>query len=320
MFRGRECAREIRGTLGLCFGKRTRKAITENGKNILTTRVSPISSITKRSTRESQFIVENATAKHLQVEAIKVEIHRNSQAAGAAAAQAAAIALRELGRSRNAVAVIFATGASQLDTLGALTRIEGLPWDQISGFHMDEYVGIAEDHPASFRRYLRERLTQKVQMKEFFEIDGNAPDPEKAGRDYAEKLRAADPQLCLLGIGENGHLAFNDPEVADFTDPVDAKVVRLDSQCREQQAAEGWFASAAEVPEAAITLTIPTLLRVPKLIVSVPGGRKASIVRRALEEPLSTECPATILRTHPDVTLYLDLESAKELDAVLVSR
>jgi glucosamine-6-phosphate deaminase len=264
--------------------------------------------------------VQNVRVKHLQVEALKVEIHQSSQAAGVAAAHAAADALRSLGKSRAAVTVIFATGASQLDTLDALTGMEGLPWDQVSGFHMDEYVGIADSHPASFRRYLRERLTQKVRMKEFFEIDGNASDPEKAARDYAEKLRAANPQLCLLGIGENGHLAFNDPEVADFTDPLDAKVVHLDSLCRQQQAAEGWFASAAEVPEAAITLTIPTLLRVPKLIVSVPGKRKSSIVRRALEEALSTECPATVLRRHPNATLYLDLESANELDEVLVSR
>jgi glucosamine-6-phosphate deaminase len=264
--------------------------------------------------------VENVAAKHLQVEALKVEIHQTSEAAGAAAARAAADALKDLGKSRAAVAVIFATGASQLDTLGALTAMPGLPWDQVSGFHMDEYVGIADTHPASFRRYLRERLTQKVQMKEFFEIDGNALDPEKFGREYAEKLRALDPQLCLLGIGENGHLAFNDPEVADFTDPLGAKVVHLDLLCRQQQAAEGWFASAAEVPAAAITLTIPTLLRVPKLILSVPGKRKSHVVRRALREPLSTDCPATILRTHPDATLYLDLESANELDEVLVSR
>jgi glucosamine-6-phosphate deaminase len=262
--------------------------------------------------------VENVV-KHLQVEAMKVEIYQDSKAAGEAAAQAAARGLRELGKLRASVAVIFATGASQLETLDTLTGLQGLPWEQISGFHMDEYVGIAEDHPASFRRYLRERLTRKVPMKEFFEIDGNAPDPEKEAREYARNLRSADPQLCLLGIGENGHLAFNDPEVADFSDPLDAKVVQLDLLCRQQQAAEGWFASAAEVPAQAITLTIPTLLRVPKLIVSVPGSRKRSIVRRALKEPLSTECPATILRNHPNVTLSLDLESADELDDVLVS-
>jgi glucosamine-6-phosphate deaminase len=160
-------------------------------------------------------------------------------------------------------------------------------------------------------------LTEKVSLEEFFEIDGNSAEPEQVCREYADRLRATNPQLCLLGIGENGHLAFNDPPVADFADPLDAKVVHLDSVCRQQQAAEGWFPTADDVPESAITLTIPTLLRVPKLIVSVPGSRKSSIVRRALEDPISTECPATVLRTHPDVTLFLDSESASQLNSLV---
>jgi glucosamine-6-phosphate deaminase len=264
--------------------------------------------------------MENVQTKYLQVGTMKVEVHPSRQEAGISAARAVGKALIELGKARASFGVIFATGASQMETLNALTGIEGLPWNQVRGFHMDEYVGISPDHPASFRRYLRERLTQKVQMKEFFEIDGSAPHPEQTSRDYAEKLLSADPQLCLLGIGENGHLAFNDPAIADFYDPLDAKIVYLDAMCRQQQAAEGWFASADDVAESAITLTIPTLFRVPKLIVSVPGRRKAKIVRRTFDEALSMECPATLLRTHPDVTLYLDLESAAELDGVLVSQ
>jgi glucosamine-6-phosphate deaminase len=251
---------------------------------------------------------------------MKVEIHHSSKAAGVAAARAAGEALIKLGKTRDSIGVIFATGASQLDTLDALTGIENLPWNQVRGFHMDEYVGMPADHQASFRRYLRERLTHKVQMKEFFEIDGSAPDPEQIGREYAEKLRFADPQLCLLGIGENGHLAFNDPSVADFKDILEVRVVHLDAVCRQQQAAEGWFTSVKQVPEYAITLTIPALIRVPKLIVSVPGRRKAKIVRRAFEDPISTECPATILRTHPDVTIYLDVQSADELQEAVDSQ
>ncbi len=264
--------------------------------------------------------VDAAQAKHLKIGLLQVEIHLSREAAGVAAAQAAARTLIELAATRDSIGVIFATGASQIDTLAALTRMDNLPWSRVCGFHMDEYIGVPEDHPASFRRYLRERLTRKVQMQEFFEIDGNAPNPERTCRVYAEKLRAADPQLCLLGIGENGHLAFNDPGVADFDDPLDAKVVYLDTACREQQAAEGWFASVDDVAESAITLTIPTLLRVPKLIASVPGSRKSKIVRCALEEPISTACPATILRTHPDVTIYLDSESAGELDGILAEQ
>ena len=264
-------------------------------------------------------IEEIVEAKYYQVGNMKVEVHPSSRAAGAAAARAAGRALVELGKTRNSIGVIFATGASQIDTLDALTSLENLPWNKVCGFHMDEYVGIAGDHFASFRRYLRERLTDRVQMKEFFSIDGSAPDIEKTCREYATKLRSGDPQLCLLGIGENGHLAFNDPPVANFADPVDAKVAQLDAVCRRQQAAEGWFSSVEQVPEYAITLTIPALFRVPKLILSVPGSRKAKIVRRAFEEPVSTECPATILRTHPDATIYLDSESADELDGITLS-
>ena len=257
--------------------------------------------------------------KRFLVGTMKVEVHPDSRAAGTAAAQAARRELIELAKAFDSVGVIFATGASQFETLNELTRIANIPWNQIRGFHMDEYVGLSVDHPASFRRYLRERLTGKVRMRKFSEIDGNVPDPEKTSRDYAGELRNADPQLCLLGIGENGHLAFNDPPVANFTDPLDAKIVRLDPVCRQQQMAEGWFSSIDQVPERAITLTIPALFRVPTLIVSVPGSRKAKIVRRAFEEPVSTECPATILRTHPNATVYLDSESARELDGVLFS-
>lgn len=258
-----------------------------------------------------------ARPKYYQVGTMKVEIHPGAKAAGVAAARAAAEALVELGKIQDSIGVVFATGASQVEFLDALTAIENLPWNRIRGFHMDEYVGMPPDHLASFRRYLRERLVEKVLLMDFSEIDGTAADPEQACQEYAEKLRAANPQLCCLGIGENGHLAFNDPPVADFEDPVDMKIVQLDDACRQQQAAEGWFTSVEEVPEFAMTLTIPTLYRIPKLIVSVPGSRKAKIVRRAFEDPISTECPAAILRTHPDATIYLDLESARELEGVL---
>ena len=260
---------------------------------------------------------ETAQVKYFQVEAMKVEVHPSRAAAGAAAALASAEALEKLEQTRGSIGVIFATGASQLATLDAITSIDKLPWDRIRGFHMDEYIGISADHPASFRRYLREKLTHKVKMKEFFEVDGSAPNPEQTAQEYAAKLRSADPQLCLLGIGENGHLAFNDPPVADFNDPLDVKIVHLDAVCRQQQVAEGWFKRSEDVPARAITLTIPALFRVPKLIVSVPGSRKAAIMRRTIEEPISTECPATILRTHPDVTVYLDVDSAAELDGVM---
>jgi glucosamine-6-phosphate deaminase len=259
-------------------------------------------------------IDENVAVERLKVGTVKLEVYPSRQALGAAAARAAAHAMRELNAKDNDIAIIFATGASQLDTLEALTTIENLPWNKVLGFHLDEYLGIDPNHPASFRHYLREKLAHKVPMKAFFEIDGSTTDPEKTCQEYADKLASAHPQLCLLGIGENGHLAFNDPPVADFNDPLAIKVVQLDTACKEQQVAEGWFETYQSVPEKAITLTIPTLFRVPKLIVSVPGSRKAQIIRRTLEESISTACPSTFLRTHPDATIYLDPDSAAELD------
>lgn len=243
-----------------------------------------------------------------------VEVYETSQDAGRAAAQAAAKAFRQANDGTGNIPVIFATGSSQLETLRALTQISDIPWNQMQVFHMDEYVGVAPDSRASFRRYLHENLVRKVPLKQFCEIDGTDPDPRRVCDSYAKAVRAASPRVCLLGIGENGHLAFNDPHVADFNDPLDMKVVDLDVPCRVQQAEEGWFESFDKVPSVAMTLTIPTLFRVPRLIASVPGKRKASIVRRTLTGDISLDCPATILRKHPNTTLYLDLESAAELD------
>jgi glucosamine-6-phosphate deaminase len=251
--------------------------------------------------------------KRITVDRLKIEIHQNTEMAGKAAAQAAARAIQELKQEHERIAIIFATGASQLATLDALIARAHVPWKEIEGFHLDEYIGISENHPASFRRYLRERLMQRVPMGKFFQIQGDAPDPEMICSQYARRLQAEQPQLCLLGIGENGHLAFNDPAEANFEDPLDVKIVGLDTECRQQQVAEGWFSGLEEVPSQAITVTIPALMRVPRLIVSVPGPRKAAVMRRTVEEAISTACPATILRHHPDVTVYLDRDSAGQL-------
>jgi len=251
---------------------------------------------------------------NFQADKLRVQIHANSETCGAAAAKAAAAALCKVGPEREAIGVVFATGASQLNMLRALVGHREIPWEKVLGFHLDEYVGIGDKHQASFRKYLRENLTALVGMRAFFEIDGDAQDLDAFCRDYAKKLRESDHQLCLLGIGENGHLAFNEPGEADFRDPQDMKVVRLDAACREQQVAEGWFRKAEDVPERAITLTIPAILRAPSLVVCVPGRRKARVVRRTLQGPISEECPATILRTHPNAALFLDTESAAELD------
>jgi len=185
-----------------------------------------------------------------RVENLSIEVHPSRKALGAAAALAAAEAMKHLGASMESFAVIFATGASQLETLESLTRIEGIPWDRVQGFHMDEYVGLPIEHVASFRRYLREKLTQKVQMRAFNEVDGTTADLDQFCRVYAEKLATANPKLCLLGIGENGHLAFMDPAVADFKDPRDVKVVRLDAACRAQQVTGDGSTTSRRFPSA----------------------------------------------------------------------
>lgn len=251
--------------------------------------------------------------KVAKFEKLKIEIYPSRDAAGEAAANATAEALQQIASVRKTFGVIFATGASQLATLNALSQIAGLPWGQVEGFNMDDYVGLPADHPASFHAYLRDKLPQRELMKSFLEVDGATSDIDQMCRDYEQALGASDPQLCLLGIGENGHLAFNDPAEADFNDPLDVRTVHLDQVCRQQQASEGWFKSLEDVPDYAVTLTIPALFRVPKLIISVPGKRKASVVRRTVQGPISTACPSTILRTHFDATVFLDEESAAEI-------
>jgi glucosamine-6-phosphate deaminase len=259
-------------------------------------------------------MIEEQSVPRFRLGSAGVEVHASREAMGSAAAQAVAAYLRELSRDREQIGVIFATGASQIETLEALTSISDLPWTKIVGFHMDEYVGLPVEHPASFRKYMRERLVQKAPLKKFYEVDGNAPDLDRFCQFYGNALREADPQLCVLGIGENGHLAFNDPPVADFDDPLDVKVVDLDRMCQAQQVAEGWFGGLEDVPKQAVTLTIPALFRVPHLVLSVPGKRKAEIMQGLVQdEEISTRRPASILRNHPDATIYLDRDSAAGL-------
>ncbi|MGH9585688.1 MAG: 6-phosphogluconolactonase [Acidobacteriaceae bacterium] len=245
-----------------------------------------------------------------KAEDLNVEIHADPKSASEAAANDAARTLARLGEMEDEIGVVFATGASQMSTLEALTSMPALPWNKVGGFHLDEYVGLPVEHPASFRGYLRRYLTSKVAMREFYEIDGTAANVEEVGEQYAARLRVVNPRLCLLGVGENGHLAFNDPAEADFEDVLDVKIVRLDAACRQQQVSEGWFGSLDEVPQRAITVTIPALFRVPRLILTVVGPRKAQAVKDMLRGPISTSCPASILRQHSDATVYLDREAA----------
>jgi glucosamine-6-phosphate deaminase len=205
--------------------------------------------------------------------------------------------------------LILATGASQFSFLAAL-RQEALDWSRITVFHLDEYRGLSDQHPASFRKYLKERILEAVGPRQIHYLAGDAEDIEAETRRYEALLRDHPVDVACIGIGENGHIAFNDPPVADFDDRRLVKVVDLDEACRRQQTGEGWFPTLDDVPAQALSLTIPAIMGCRCISCVVPDQRKREAVRRTLQDPVSTACPATILRRHDDVTLFLDPASA----------
>jgi glucosamine-6-phosphate deaminase len=244
------------------------------------------------------------------VDRMRVSVHPDADALGRAVADDAADVLRHAVAERGVAHAMFATGNSQLAFVDALVHgTDDVPWSDVVVFHMDEYVGAGPDHPAGFQRWIRERIVEPVGPRQAYYLDGLA-DPGTECERYAARLRAHPLDLCCLGIGENGHLAFNDPPVADFDDPLVVKVVELEAACRRQQVNEGHFASIEAVPAQALTVTIPALLAATTVLAVVPEARKADPVRRALTGPVSTACPASILRTQARVALYLDAGSA----------
>jgi glucosamine-6-phosphate deaminase len=240
------------------------------------------------------------------IERLRVVIHPDGRALARAAADQAAAAIEDAVGARGVAHAMFATGNSQLDFVDQLVgNTPGLPWGKVVAFHMDEYVGIGPDHPAGFRRWIRQRIAEPTRVGTAHYLDGLAEPAAECAR-YAALLRRHPLDLCCLGIGENGHLAFNDPPVADFDDPVDVKVVDLDPACRRQQVNEGHFPSLGDVPTRAMTVTVPALLRARTVLAIVPERRKAEPVRAALEGPVSTACPASALRTAAHAILHLD--------------
>jgi glucosamine-6-phosphate deaminase len=251
--------------------------------------------------------------KTFHLDALSVRIFDTPSALAEDAAQSARICLQQAVARQGSAAVILASAASQVEFLASLTARDGVAWDKITVFHMDEYLGLSGEHPASFRRFLREHVVTQVHPKAFHGLEGDAPEPLKEIARYTALLQAQPIDLCCLGIGENGHIAFNDPPVADFEDPQTVKLVQLDLKCRQQQVGEGHFAGLESVPKYAFTLTIPALCRARKLICVAPERRKAEAVRHALEGSISPACPASILRRQPHATLYLDTQSASLL-------
>lgn len=241
---------------------------------------------------------------------LNVYVYETRAQMGAAAATVVAAELRRLIREHQRAIGIFASAPSQNEFLDALVAAPDVEWTSVIAFHLDEYLGLDEEAPQSFRHYLIERLVKRVPLAEFHGLRGEAANPKAVCANYASLLAFKPPDFAALGIGENGHLAFNDPPVCDFNDPEAVKVVELEDACRQQQVNDGCFSSLEAVPHRALTLTIPTLMACAKLFLSVPGPRKQQAIKKTLQGPITTGCPASILRMHEDAHLFLDREAA----------
>jgi glucosamine-6-phosphate deaminase len=243
---------------------------------------------------------------------ISVNIFADRAQMGAAAARTTADLIRHLLVSQPVVNMIFAAAPSQNEFLAALSE-QPIEWPRINAFHMDEYIGLDENAPQSFARYLKEHLFDKTAFRSIHYLHGDAEDPAAECRRYTALLQQLPPDIVCMGIGENNHLAFNDPPVADFHDPETVKVVTLDDDCRQQQVNDGCFPSFGAVPEEALTLTISALVQARHIVCVVPGERKARAVYHTLHSPISEKYPSTILRQHLSVEMYLDKDSSKNL-------
>lgn len=252
---------------------------------------------------------QNDLVKDFQVDQLNVAVYATDQSMGAAAARFVVQRLQAAIQKQKQANLILATGASQFSFLAAL-QAEALDWSCITVFHLDEYKGLSDQHPASFRKYLKERILDKVCPRQVHFLEGDAEDIDAETQRYEALLKNHPVDVACIGIGENGHIAFNDPPVADFQDSRLVKVVDLDEACRQQQAGEGWFPTLDDVPRQALSLTIPAIMNCRCISCVVPDQRKRVAVHKTLHDPVSTACPATILRGHGDVTLFLDSESA----------
>ncbi|MTJ10079.1 glucosamine-6-phosphate deaminase [Anabaena sp. UHCC 0204] len=251
--------------------------------------------------------------KSFHVDHLLVQIYTSEVEMSADVAKITHQYLQNLLEKQDQVAILLATGNSQIQFLNALIALGGIDWSRIILFHLDEYLGITSDHPASFRRYLRERVEQKVCPQRFYYIEGDTLQPLAECDRYTQLLENQPIDLCCLGIGENGHLAFNDPAVADFQDTSKVKLVKLDHINRQQQVNTGYFPNLAAVPQYAFTLTIPMICTAKKIICLAPATRKAEVVKTLLTGDITTNCPASILRQQPQATLFLDINSASLL-------
>lgn len=250
--------------------------------------------------------------KQFKKDNLTVRIFTDEASTGKGSADFVAQHLNDAVQAKGHANLILATGASQFAFIEAIKTLQ-IDWGKITVFHLDEYKDLPETHPASFRKYLKERILDVVKPCQVHYINGDAKEIDREVARYEELLKAVTVDVACIGIGENGHIAFNDPEVADFNDPKLVKIVQLDDISRRQQLGEGWFSTLEEVPGEAISLTIPAIMRCKVISCMVPDKRKANAVYNTLNAEISTACPATILRRHPHTVLFLDKNSASQL-------
>jgi glucosamine-6-phosphate deaminase len=262
---------------------------------------------------DSTAMVQEGLSRNFRADKLNVYVYESRQSMGRAAASVIAAEIREAIQERGRAVVILASAPSQNEFLANLAEAPEIDWSRVTAFHLDEYLGMDEKAPQSFRRFLIDRLVNKVPLGQFNGLRGDAPDGEAETIRYGQLLKDNPPDFAVLGIGENGHLAFIDPPFCDFNDPKVVKVVQLDEICRNQQVNDGAFASLDQVPRDALSLTIPTLMARPKLFAIAPGPAKRQAIKNTVEGTISTHCPASILRTHSDAHLFIDKDSAEFL-------
>ncbi|MFW6100543.1 MAG: glucosamine-6-phosphate deaminase [Bacteroidota bacterium] len=244
---------------------------------------------------------------------MKIQIYSTKKDTSQKAAQQAAEILKEAINRNNKATFIAATGLSQTDFLDYLSQDTDIDWSKTEMFHLDEYVGIPETHPASFRKYLKERFIDKVNPGTVHLINGSTETPEDEVKRLNQLMSGKEIDVAFIGIGENGHIAFNDPP-ADFETKDPFIVVNLDQACKKQQVGEGWFADLEDVPSKAITMSVSQIMKSNNIICTVPGERKAEAVKKCFEGEISPNCPASILKKHEDASIYLDEASAQLLE------
>ena len=243
---------------------------------------------------------------------MQIRMFHDKASLSQAAAEQAATAIRQAIGERGRARIIAATAASQVDFLDALTKAPGINWSKVEAFHLDEYIGLPITHPGSFRKMLMEQLTSKTGINRYHLLAGDAADPAAVARDVGKELASAPIDIAFLGIGENGHIAFNDPP-ADFETEEPYIVVNLDEACRPQQVGEAWFADISQVPKQALSMSAKQILKAKRILAVVPDKRKAHAVKACFEGEITPMAPASILRRHPDATIYLDRNSASLL-------